>query len=62
MRVDEWRRNEVASSLYDAASFRLNRGLDRSDGLAANTDVGNAPIRQRATLDDQVKAHLSPFW
>ena len=34
-------------------------GLDRGDRLAADTDIGNPAIRQRAATNDKVEIHLS---
>lgn len=59
MRIDKGWRDQIPAGIDLGPGGTLQFGLDRRDRLAADADIGNPAIRQRAATNDKVEIHLS---
>ena len=62
MGVDEGRRDETARRVDNPPGLGVDCRLDGGDATLGDRDVGGPAVRHDPALDDQVEAHLSPFW
>ncbi|MCY1226421.1 hypothetical protein D3C81_1476730 [compost metagenome] len=60
MRVDEWRRHQLAGGIDFLGSPRGQRGFHRGDAAIGNADIdAGAPVGQVAVPQDQVEHGVS---